>query len=658
MTKKFQTTRRNLLRAAGVGAGLSLGGAGLLSEGVQLGKSTSSSVQPWIIENFEDGDVSEYNFVSGESNATIATDRVYDGSHALKVSGDAKLFRPKYSRTPTQGTKFSGRVKASNGSPLALFTYGVQDKNNFYAARLRYDTDKISVLKKENGSWTELTGHYPNFTFKQNQWYEIQLSWTETGDHVLTVSGDGNSAAASSIDGTWSTGGIGFWCFGGGSGVVHFDYVIEKQRQVDGIEVENFEDGNLDEYSIYSGESAASITDSVSYTRDKALVLADSNVNMSNIGTHLSPESGDTFSVRVRMSGAPISLFHYGVQDQENWYSLRIRPSTNEISILKHESGGWTELTGNTTSFDLKSNVWYQLELEWNADGEHTLTVSGDGHSHSTSCSCIDTTWVSGGIGFMQYGSSGDVTYFDSVQMEPILGNYEASRNNWLPTGPCLITTKSIDEKPAPVTRGRKSLQVTVPGESHPSIECQDRVAPANCRENPYLLADVLPATVENSESPVTFQFRYHHTNPGGVEESPEMTVTQSWGHTLAWDMSHLSDAKLSSPDRIEIAWYPTDHPPSSGFDYNGRVFFDNVRLSNNRNEVSNGMNMQKHTDLERAHGARVNKTITSQSDTVREGEYEYYDGTTVPFTFEKIDSTTLEQTVDGATVRWEVGSQ
>lgn len=310
MTKKFQTTRRNLLRAAGVGAGLSLGGAGLLSEGVQLGKSTSSSVQPWIIENFEDGDVSEYNFVSGESNATIATDRVYDGSHALKISGDAKLFRPKYSRTPTQGTKFSGRVKASNGSPLALFTYGVQDKNNFYAARLRYDTDKISVLKKENGSWTELTGHYPNFTFKQNQWYEIQLSWTETGDHVLTVSGDGNSAAASSIDGTWSTGGIGFWCFGGGSGVVHFDYVIEKQRQVDGIEVENFEDGNLDEYSIYSGESAASITDSVSYTRDQALALADSNVNMSNIGTRLSPESGVHSPFAYECRGTP---FHSSI---------------------------------------------------------------------------------------------------------------------------------------------------------------------------------------------------------------------------------------------------------------------------------------------------------------------------------------------------------
>lgn len=34
----------------------------------------------------------------------------------------------------------------------------------------------------------------------------------------------------------------------------------------------------------------------------------------------------------------------------------------------------------------------------------------------------------------MQYAAAGDATNFDSVQMEPILGNYEASNDDWTAT--------------------------------------------------------------------------------------------------------------------------------------------------------------------------------------------------------------------------------
>jgi hypothetical protein len=239
---------------------------------------------------------------------------------------------------------------------------------------------------------------------------------------------------------------------------------------VNGIEVEDFEDEDLNDYTIYSGNAATSVTSADSYTRDQSLRLADADVNMANVGASPAPVQGDTFSVRVKAaSGGPISLFHYGVQDASQYYSLRLRHSTDEISLLKHDSGSWTELTGTVTDFDLTANIWYKLELDWATDGKHVLTVSGDGHSVSISCS--DTTWASGGIGFMQYTSAGDVTHFDSVQLEPVLGNYEVSNDDWTATGSSSITRKPAKQVPAAVTEGDQAIEVSINGEPHPSIE-------------------------------------------------------------------------------------------------------------------------------------------------------------------------------------------
>lgn len=659
MREKLQTTRRNLLRVTGVGAGLGLGSSGLLAGGTHSSEAkTSSTVQPsWVIENFEDGDLSEYQFVAGQSLASVTTDSVYDGSHALKIDGGTtKLFRTGFSSAPSQGTNFSCRTKVANGSPFVFLTYGMQDKDNFYAVRLRFDTDKISILKQENDSWSELSGYYPNFSLQRDEWYELEVDWQENGDHVFTATGGGNTATISTTDSTWSSGGLGFWCFASSSSdVIHFDYVVENQRRVDGLELEDFENGNLDEYTIYYGNNAASVTSATSYTRDQALKLADDNVNMANVDAAPAPALGETFSAQVRMSGTPISLLHYGVRDADNFYSLRLKPDNDKIAIMKHEAGGWTELAGQYTSFDLQTDVWYKLELTWGPDGDHTLTVSGDGDS--TSLSCTDTTWSSGGIGFMQYGSAGDITYYDSVQMEPFLGNYEVANDGWTSTGTSSLSRKSGDEEPESVTLGNQALEVSVQGESNPSIECQERVVPANCVKNTYLLADVLPADVENSDSHVTFQFRYHHTNPGGVEESPEMTVKQKHGGILAWGLSNLSVSKLDSSDRIEIAWYPSDHPPSSGFDYNGRVMVDNIRLTNDLNEMTQGAFFQKHQELEIAHGLRTDQVIQSQTETTQDGVYKFYDGTEIAYQLKKLENGDIEETVDGDIFRWTGGS-
>jgi len=162
---------------------------------------------------------------------------------------------------------------------------------------------------------------------------------------------------------------------------------------------------------------------------------------------------------------------------------------------------------------------------------------------------------------------------------------------------------------------------------------------------------------IQSSDSPVTFRFRYHHTDPSGVEESPQMTIAQNHGGRIAWDMSGLSDAKLASADRLELVWYPEDHPPGSGFTYNGQVCVDNVRVTDDHNEVTHARWTRKHRELERTHGLRTDQIIQSQSSTTQQGVYEYRDGTQISYQLDMLQNGNVQETCDGETFVWEVSS-
>jgi hypothetical protein len=198
------------------------------------------------------------------------------------------------------------------------------------------------------------------------------------------------------------------------------------------------------------------------------------------------------------------------------------------------------------------------------------------------------------------------------------------------------------------VTQGENALEVTIDSDPEPTIQNESRIRGADLTGHPCLLADVLPTSVEGSDSAVTFRFRYHHTEPGGVEESHEMTVDQGYGGRICWDMNELSDTKLENPDQLEITWYPADHPPGSGFDYDGRVFVDNVHLTDDRNRVALTRCFRKRCELKRTHGLKVGSTVQSETDTVQEGVYEYADGTEIPYRVEMVSEDERELEIDG----------
>lgn len=258
-----------------------------------------------------------------------------------------------------------------------------------------------------------------------------------------------------------------------------------------------------------------------------------------------------------------------------------------------------------------------------------------------------------------------------------LLGGFEDGRDGWTTNGGNRLTVVTDEDVPAGVTQGTNALKATVRGDPYPMIENEARVKRANFADRPYLLADVLGGQVSDTESDITFKFRYHHratpadgkTGNGGeggrqqksvlVEESEEMTVSPVLPTQLHWDMSDLDDEALANPERLEIVWYPTDHPPNGGprgrgggFDYRGHVVFDNVRLTDSVDELSVSAIRTTVQNAKLEHGQLTETVVESRSESVEAGEFVFSDGTTLPYEFEQRGDDRFAYTIDGDTFK------
>lgn len=661
--------RRSLLKSIGAsGIALSgLGGAGSLM--TQPAAAATGS----IIDDFDDGDLSEYT-VYRQGPASVVSSPTYSGAGALKIDGTSTDVvsmsgLPDY---PEAGDTFSTRVRWTSNANGVQFAYGIQtyveySDQEYYFVNIRPDADQIVLKRYDLNGKHKLDKNF-NVGLSADTWYELEVDWQTDGTHTITLFDESGSQVTqlSATDSTWTDGGVGFFGREANSGAtVHFDEaVIGDPGAGGGVSglgtIDNFDDSDLGEYTVYR-QGPATITSTPTANGSGALKIDGTStdvVSMSGLPAY--PAAGDTFSVRVRWTAGANGLWTaYGMQtyveysDQE-YYFVNIRPDADQIVLNRYDLNGKTELD---KEFDigLNSDEWYELKINWQADGTHHVTLYEADGTLLTHLTGNDATWDSGGIGFFgREATSGATVYFDEAQgSSPTIGAFEGGLDGWFTNGANSVTQISVGDEPAAITQGNTALDVAVDSDPEPMLGNTQRIRNADFENYPYLLADLIPVSVENTDSPVTFRFRYHHTASGGVEESDTVTVNQKHGGILAWDMSDLSAEKLAAADQLEIAWYPDDHPPSSGFDHNGRVFVDNIRLVDDPNEVTNATFFQKHCDLERAHGVRIKQEIQSQTEMTQDGVYKHDDGTDVSYHMEILANGDIEETVDGDTFCW-----
>jgi len=632
---------------------------------VESGSGGGGSSDGIVFDDFEDGSLSEYNFDRGASGASVVTDPdpVREGDYALRLkeTNTEMISTSGLDAYPQAGDTIRFYVRANDTTANFNFSYGVQDHENRYYLSGDLADGELYFFIYQNDDSNSLGGP-SNVPYEANVWYEIELTWGTDGTHFarLLHPTDGEIATASATESTWTSGGIGFDAYLSSGQSVYFDYVRNDVvgSPTDRV-VDSFEDGDLTEWdSEFDQKNLANVVSGPVHHGSQALELSGEHFHLnSTSGLDNYPQAGDTFSGWIRagpnVSGALVIT--YGVQDFDNHYVARINYPYDNVIIRKTENGNHTTLA--ETEMGFTADAWYEVEIDWGLDGTHTVTMYDSSGSQLGSVSATDSTFTTGGIGCHAHLQNGGTAQFDylAISQTRSLGNFEDDLKGWETNGSNSLGSVSGSQQPASVTRNDTALEVTVNSDPEPVIENQLQTQQADLTTYPCLLADVLPSNVQNTDSPLTFRFRYHHSDPGGVEESPEMTVDQRYGRRICWDMSGLSTTKLESPERLDIVWYPTNHPPGSGFDHNGTVCVDNVQITDDHNQVTQARKMDLHQEHVRAHGPMIDQITQSETSTAQDGVYEHYDGTQVSYRLEMLSNGNIKETCDGKTFTLEV---
>jgi hypothetical protein len=286
-----------------------------------------------------------------------------------------------------------------------------------------------------------------------DKWYRLEVDWQTDGTHTVTLYNDtgGQVTQLSTTDSTWTDGGIGLFGRELNSGAnVYVDEVIIDSRgssqstdpSETEIAIDDFEDGTLNEYSVYR-EGPATLVSSPTYSGSQALAIDQTATDVvSMAGLPYYPQAGDTFSTRVRWTpDANGVIFAYGVQtyveysDFEYYYIL-IKPDADQIALKKWDNDTKSKLDKNL-SVGMSADTWYELEVDWQTDGTHTVTLYDDSGAQVSQLSAVDTAYSSGGLGFFgRELNSGATVYFDDAKVTTDdAASYEFSVNGLLSKG-------------------------------------------------------------------------------------------------------------------------------------------------------------------------------------------------------------------------------
>jgi len=174
-----------------------------------------------IVDDYEDGDISEYAGDTG--NASIISSDPLEGSNSLEHTQDAGsvVFSTSgLANYPQQGQNFACLTEARNGDG-ATPCYGLEDTNNFYAVSVEVSSNRLRFFEVDGGSLTVTLLATP--TLSGGQVYDVDVQWQSDNTHNIELYEwdeanfeRGSSVASGSISSTAASGtGIGFR--GGGS---------------------------------------------------------------------------------------------------------------------------------------------------------------------------------------------------------------------------------------------------------------------------------------------------------------------------------------------------------------------------------------------------------------------------------------------------------
>lgn len=199
------------------------------------------------------------------------------------------------------------------------------------------------------------------------------------------------------------------------------DSAFVEDQNLNGVDptIDSFEDQDLSEYSGDTGSFSIQSSDAIDGTYALEATAGSSVEIISTSGLEHYPEAGDEFSFRVKHDRASdgATRFYFGVQDTNNYYRLGVE-ADNQADLQVVSGGSATGLDSSSTG-DLVADEWMRVVVDWQSDGSITVTFYDESGVELTTLSATDSTYSSGGIGFLQFnGANSETARWDGVTFE------------------------------------------------------------------------------------------------------------------------------------------------------------------------------------------------------------------------------------------------
>lgn len=235
----------------------------LVGVSLVIGLVSTTGATSSTIEDFDDGDITDYTFVSSCSGPTISAAAAHDGPFGLKSIGGCWIYRDDAAVQVSQGDVLSVWVQFSDAvDGRAYFGFGASAAGTLSFV-LAPNTGDIRFQENPNFGFTSLDTSAQSFV--ANKWYRAEVEWGLGGSLTGRLyDSDGQTLlnTVTSASTLFTSGGIAFRGF---SSVKAFDtvtVVVTPPPPLPPVGVQNggFETCTLADWDVASGSVASAVT--------------------------------------------------------------------------------------------------------------------------------------------------------------------------------------------------------------------------------------------------------------------------------------------------------------------------------------------------------------------------------------------------------------
>lgn len=156
------------------------------SVATSVAQATPGNLNPdFVLDDFEDNDLSEWTFDGGGSNISIVTSPVWDGSYGVEFADPADMFSrqgdglPNY---PEKGDTFAqfARVDGSDDRSRIQFGTAPDNYDRIFGdgawVELRWEDNRVDLAWIPDGGVVD----NQSVTFDVGDWYQVNIKWGTT----------------------------------------------------------------------------------------------------------------------------------------------------------------------------------------------------------------------------------------------------------------------------------------------------------------------------------------------------------------------------------------------------------------------------------------------------------------------------------------------